>query len=388
MFRIALATVLHERRRYIPIVVVVTVAGLLMLAQIAVAMGVIRDAASPISRSTADLWAGPPAVSSLNDGRTLEPSAASAMWLIPELTRIEPYGTRFGELSRTQPNESDYLDEDAFAGRRYVNLLVVPTDADAMLYARQLPPAMRRALTEPGTIVTGTEDAAAMGVKPGERVWLDGRAFRLVGTLDGMRGLGMSTALIGPAALPAAQDDSTPPQAPSFWLIGLRPGTTEARRAEIAAMLSGTGQMSVWTAGDLQRATMTQFTMESGAGTIFLGSTAVALAVAALIVNQTMSSAIAASTREYAALRAFGLGFRRLVALVLMQGVLVAVASVAALSMLAAGLLAVLDRAQIPHALPLPLAGLAVGAIVLVVLISNLLALRRLRAADPASLLR
>ncbi|MDO5604317.1 MAG: hypothetical protein Q4G25_04050 [Paracoccus sp. (in: a-proteobacteria)] len=394
MFRIALATFMHERRRYVPIIVVVTLAGLLMIVQIAVALGVVRDAASPITRSTADLWAGPPAAMSLSDGRTLEASAASAMWLIPELTRIEPYSTRFGELSRTQGNEAEIPGETPPSSRRYVNVLVVSTDADAMLYARHLPAEMRRALTEPGTIVTGAEDAAAIGVAPGGRIYLDGRAFRLVGVLNGMGGLGMSSALIGTASLPApasgggGAEAGEPAQAPAFWLVGLRAGTSAERRAEIAATLNSGGQLSILTATELEQATMSQFALESGAGTIFLGSAAVALAVAALIVNQTMSSAIAAATREYAALRAFGVGFRRLVALVLMQGALAALASVAVLAVMTGGLLMVLERAQIPHALPLPLAMLAAGAIVLVVLLSNLFALRRLRAVDPAALLR
>lgn len=391
MFKIALASVLHDRRRYTPIAIVVAIAGLMLLAQIAVAMGVFRDAAAPVARSGADLWAGPAGVASLTAGGTLAPSQVSALWLIPELARIEPYATRFGTLTRRpQAEDAAVWDQDA-TPTRFVSLLALQTDAGAMLYARHLPAPMRQALAEPGTIVIGTEDAAALNTRPGDRVFLDNRAVRVVGVLPGLRGLGMSTALVGPSTLTADASDSTeaaPGQSPAFWLIGLTPGTTPDRAAEIARAASAASGIALWQPDALRDATVRDFALTSGAGTIFLSSAVVAMVVAALVVNQTMSATIAGSIREYAALRAFGLGLGRLVVLVLMQGALVTVASVALLLGLTQGLLALLAWGQIPHALPFGIGAVAIGGIVAVVLLSNLIALRRLRAADPAALLR
>lgn len=396
MFKIALASVLHDRRRYTPIAVVVAIAGLMLLAQIAVAMGVFRDAAAPVVRSSADLWAGPAGAASLTAGGTLAPSQVSALWLIPELARIEPYATRFGTLTRRpQAEDAANWDQDAGdqdgASTRFVSLLALQTDAEARLYARHLPAPMRQALAEPGTIVIGSEDAAALNARPGTRVYLDNRAVRVVGVLPGLRGLGMSTALVGPSTLTPDSTEATEAaagQSASFWLIGLTPGTTPERTAQIAHAASAASGIALWQPDALRDATVRDFALTSGAGTIFLSSAVVAMVVAALVVNQTMSATIAGSIREYAALRAFGLGLGRLVVLVLMQGALVTVASVALLLGLTQGLLALLAWGQIPHALPFGIGAMAVGGIVAVVLLSNLIALRRLRAADPAALLR
>lgn len=393
MFRLALASVRHDRRRYAPIAIVVAIAGLMLLAQIAVAMGVFRDAAAPVARSTADLWAGPATSASLGAGGTLDPAQAAALWLIPELSRLEPYATRFGELTLRPPAEDASVWEQDASPTRFANLVVIDPAEDGMLYARHLPPALRRALAEPGSIVIGTEDAGAMGVAPGGRLFLDGRPMRVAGTLPGLRGLGLSTALIGPASLSAEGGEAQaaqagPAQGPGFWLIGLKPGTTPARRAEIAAAIDAAGAMRLWEPRDLQSATLRACALESGAGTIFLSSAAVALVVAALVVNQTMSAAIAGAMREYAALRAFGLGAGRLAVLLLLQGGIVLALALAVLGAGVLGLLALLRWGQVPHALPPGLALAATGTIAAVVLGSNVFALRRLRAVDPAALLR
>lgn len=387
MFRIALASVMHDRRRYAPIAMVVAITGLMLLGQLAIAVGVFRDAAAPITRSSADLWAGPSGAASLTGGGPLDPSQASALWLIPELDRIEPYATRYGEISqRPATDDPSVWDQDS-AFTRFVSLIAVPTGDTAMLYARHLPATMRQALAEPGTIVMATEDAAALGVAPVGRVYLDNKPVRVVGTLDGLRGLGLSSALVGPATF-ATDSTAEPAAAPSFWLIGLAPDTSPERRAEIVASFGARPGLALWPADTLRDATIRSFALQSGAGTIFLTSAAVAMVVAALVVNQTMSAAIAGAMREYAALRAFGLGLRRLALLVLLQGALVAVVSAGMLVLLTRALMALLGWWRIPHALPPGLATAAIAAILAVVLLSNLVAMRRLRAVDPAALLR
>jgi ABC-type antimicrobial peptide transport system permease subunit len=73
---------------------------------------------------------------------------------------------------------------------------------------------------------------------------------------------------------------------------------------------------------------------------------------------------------------------------VLLQAGLIAVASVVVMLGLTMGLLAFLRHMEVPYALPPALAALVVLAVVLVLLASTLIALRHLRNADPASLLR
>jgi putative ABC transport system permease protein len=381
MFRLAQATVWHDRRRYTPIALVVTVAGLMLMAQLAIAIGVFRDAASPVTRSEAALWAAPEGTATLNESMGLEAGRASALWVIPELTRLEPYAIGYGSLAARPRSDSEAMLEFADEGVRFVSVLYIDSDRDALLYARHIPADLRVQLSDPGTVVIGKEDAGALGVEVGGKVWLDNRPLRVVGALPGLQGLGMSTVLVGQAG----QTIQAPP---SFWLMGFAPGTPPERIAQITSEEGADLRLSLLLPDALADATIQQFVFESGAGSIFLYSAGLAFVIAAMVVNQVMRAAVMGAIREYAALRAFGIGFGRLAWLVLIQGGLIAVASVVVMLCLTMGLLAFLRHMDVPSALPPALAALVILAVVLVLLASTLIALRHLRNADPASLLR
>ena len=148
------------------------------------------------------------------------------------------------------------------------------------------------------------------------------------------------------------------------------------------------GGLSVLPAHELIDATINEFMMESGAGTIFLFSSGFALAVAAMVVSQVIRAAVMAALREYAALRAFGIGFGRIAMLVLTQGAIIAAVSVVVMTGATLGLLALFRWGAVSYDLPLWLASSVVGAMCLLLAVSVLLAIRYLRRADPASLLR
>lgn len=353
----------------------------MLMVQLAIAVGVFRDAASPVNRSTALLWAGPEGSSTLTDSRGLDTGRASVLWVIPELERLEPFATSFGQLSAKPSSGDDFSMDFGSDGMRFVMLVYLNADENALLYARHVPADIRARLREAGTIVIGQEDAEALGVKVGDKLWLENRPLRLVGTLPGLQGLGMSTALIGTAG-------QTVPAPPAFWLLGLKPDTTQARIEEIADQLSSDLRLSILPSKSLSEATMYQFAFESGAGTIFMYSAGLAFVIAAMVVNQVMRAAVMGAMREYAALRAFGISFGRLAALVLMQGGLIAAGSVTMLLGLTLVLLAFLRWASVPYDLPPSMAAAVAMALVLVLCFSTLVALRNLRLADPSSLLR
>lgn len=381
MLGLAFATVWHDRRRYLPITVVVMVAGLMLMAQLAIANGIFRDAATPVERSTAALWAAPQGTSTLNESVGLAPDRAAALWVIPELTRLEPYATGFGSLAARPRSGGEMMTDFADDGVRFVSLIYLDADAEALLYDRHLPDDMRSKLRESDTIIISAEDAASLGVQVGGKVWLDNRPLRVVGMLPGLRGLEMSTALLGEAG-------QTDTGLPGFWLLGLKEGTSPERIAEIAVVTGAALRLSILHPDELAAATIRQFVLESGAGSIFTYSAGLAFVIAGMVVNQVMRAAVLGAIREYAALRAFGIGFSRLAWLVLLQGGLIAVLSVGAMLGLTWGLLLFLERMSVPHALPPGLAALVVAAVLCVLLASTVLALRHLRHADPAGLLR
>jgi putative ABC transport system permease protein len=381
MFLLARATVWFDRRRYAPIAAVVVISGLMLLAQIALANGSFREAVAPIERSDAQLWVGPEGAATLLDSMGLTSDRASVLWVIPELQRLEPFATAFGFLSATPRAGDDVMFADWQGGSRPVTIIYIDPTADAMLYARHMPADLRAQLREADTIVIGDEDAKSMGVRLGDRVWLDNRPLRLIATMPGLLGFGASTVLVSKAAQP-------PETPPSFWLVGLNPSTSDARISEIVTQTGPDLGLSILRPDDLSQATIAQFVFESGAGRIFMYSAGLAFVIAAMVVSQVMRAAVLASLREYAALRAFGIGFARLCWLVFLQGGLIAVVSIAAMAVMSLALLALLDWASVPYALPPLLTVFVFVSITAVLLLSTVLALRHLRQSDPASLLR
>jgi putative ABC transport system permease protein len=107
-----------------------------------------------------------------------------------------------------------------------------------------------------------------------------------------------------------------------------------------------------------------------------------------MVVSQTLSAAVANAMREYAALRAYGISYRSVQGMVIKQGLYVCLAALVLTAVASALVLWGLYQRGVATELPLPLAAGVALALMLTVVISNLLALRRLRHADPASLLR
>ena len=113
-----------------------------------------------------------------------------------------------------------------------------------------------------------------------------------------------------------------------------------------------------------------------------------ALLVGLVITSQTLSGAILASIKEFAALRALGVSQGALRAVVIEQAAWVGLAGLAATALLT-GIVAWLgDTWRIAMSYPwwmlLPVAGVLMA----IAVVSGLLALRPLLRAEPASLLR
>ena len=70
---LALKTLIHDWRRFLPAVVAVAFSGLLVLLQAAVILGIFSLSSLYVTRSGADLWIGFPGVQSLDQGRPVTP---------------------------------------------------------------------------------------------------------------------------------------------------------------------------------------------------------------------------------------------------------------------------------------------------------------------------
>ncbi|WP_281356639.1 ABC transporter permease [Parasulfitobacter algicola] len=398
MFRIAWSSVRHDWRRYLPVVISVAVSGLLMMMQLGLMMGAFRSIVAPVVMSSAQVWVGPSDTLSIDDTGTLKASDTALLWLFPEIDDIEPFTKEFGTLSLMAE-----VDELGDVERRFVEIVGTASSPDAMLFGKLVPAGMRSALAEPSTVIIDEVIAAGLGVEVGARVLINERPVRVIGALPGLRGAFTSTVITSQATARMVNGEGTPET--SFMLLSLRDDLPpEAVDALLTSQMVpfGEGDMQLdpnltemggpklafWTPEELIRSTMFSWAFTSFLGVIFMASVGIALVVTLLVVSQSLSGAVAASIREYAALRAYGLSFGRLQWLVMAQAGIVGIASLCVTGAVAGALIGYLGRLGVSLAMTPTLAISCAIALMAVVFLSNLMALRRLRKADPAALLR
>ena len=161
-----------------------------------------------------------------------------------------------------------------------------------------------------------------------------------------------------------------------------------AGAAVVVNRLRADPHVSVFTAEELSWRTRLHWMMKTKAGIALGFAAALGLLVGAVVTSQTLYAATAVSMREYAVLRALGIPRRRMRAMVLAQSLWVGVIGIGL------GVPAVFSLAEAAAALGAkvllsPWLMAAAGIVTLVMaLLSGLVALRSLRLAEPATLLR
>ncbi|WP_272874432.1 ABC transporter permease [Pseudaestuariivita rosea] len=358
----------------------VGVSGLLMIMQLSLMFGAFRNASAPITMSDVSFWVGPAGSTSLESSSGLTEAQSSLLWLIPEIERMEAYAPVIGDLRLPKEPGDDTLEQE-----HWIQIIGTPSTPDGMLYSELLPLKTRAALAEPGSIILDTAFAARLDVEIGDRVLINSKDARIIGLVDGLRGV-LDTPVITSQVTARffAGTEQTPPK---FILVKLRDDVTPEALDRLLSSFIGHPDLTFWMEDELIASSMASW-MASGLGAVFTSSVGIALVVTLLIVSQSFAGSVAASIREYAALRAYGLSFGRLQRLVMAQGGIVGIAAIGVTAIVAGFLISFLRARNVSVVLTPSLVIWSAVALMIVVFLSNLLALRRLRRADPAALLR
>jgi putative ABC transport system permease protein len=251
-----------------------------------------------------------------------------------------------------------------------------------------LTPEMRQSLTRPGTAVVYESELPLLGLRdrPGEVGEVAGHRVEIVGILRGGDGAGLTPGLY--CSLRTAREllASVSGRQTTYLLAqcdGPEQGPALAQRLEASYP-----DMDTMTSGELAWRTQSYWLIKTRAGLVLGFAAALGLIVGAVVTSQTLYGASVASLREYAVLRALGIPHRRLRWLVLGQSFWVTLVGL----MLALPLTVILAHIARPlnvEVLLPPWLVAAVGGLTLAVgLLSGTGALRSLRQADPATLLR
>jgi putative ABC transport system permease protein len=377
MVALARKTLVHEWRRFLPAILAVGFAGLLQLLQAALVLGIFGSASVYITGSAADLWIGYPGTQSVNLGRAIDPNIEDRLLMDPAVARVES----FIWLDADWRGDADTGGESVFVSG-------IDPRPDGLMFAHALPPALRARLDEPDAVIVDRADIGKLGVAIGGTAAINGHTVRVVGVGSGLRALGGVNVVSSLATARQLDTDPGDSGQPTYLVARLR---DPAQAGAVARRLDGDrsfGPYEVWTARAFARRSALYWMLDTGAGAGVLFLAGVVFLVGAVITSQTLVAAVAGSVREYAMLNALGVGVGALRWVVLEQAFWVGALGLLGATLLGAALLALAHGQDVPVVLNVPA---TLGCVVLAMglaAVSGLAAIRSLRHADPASLLR
>jgi putative ABC transport system permease protein len=376
MVALARKTLIYEWRRFLPAMLAVGFAGLLQLLQIALVLGIFGSTSLYVTGSSADVWVGYPGTQSVGLGRSIDADLESRILMDPAVRQVEPYLWVDGDWRGSRET-----------GGVSVFVSGIDTRADGLMFSRVLSPALRGRLDEPDAIVVDRSALDQLGVDIGQTATINGRQVHVVGISRGLRALGGVNVL---CSLDTARRlDADPFDAgPTYLVASLRdPQQAEA----VAARLRGDtafGPYTSWSADDFARRSVRYWLFDTGAGAGVLFLAGVVFLVGTVITSQTLIAAVNGSMREYATLNALGVGVGALRKVVLEQAFWVGALGLLGASVFGVVLMLLARSQDVPVVLNMAAASACIVLVMGLAAVSGLAAMRSLRRADPASLLR
>src|SRR5262245_5315145 len=136
----ALATLWYDRQRFLPGILAVAFSALLMVMQFGLLLGLFAITSIPIDHSRADVWVGSPQVLSVDLGRPMPDRYVARVAAQPGVERCEEFLQGF--MHWTKPN----------GGSELCVVIGLRLGEDSLGALRELTPALRARLAEPGAI--------------------------------------------------------------------------------------------------------------------------------------------------------------------------------------------------------------------------------------------
>jgi putative ABC transport system permease protein len=388
---LALATLLYEWRRYMAAVMALALSGLLVLGMAGVFIGIGKGFTATIERSSADIIIMQPGAKSLIGGPSGVPRRFIPLaYNHPEVVEVQPLdgaGGSFQSIKNVDPTKSaaDRAREGA-PKQNFVQASIIDTTPGAVTIPTDYSPELVEALRQPYTVAIDETALKALGVKLGDKALYNGQTVTVAAVLRGYPNMMQSTVVMSRDTLRMVGQADTGPRVGPLMVKLRDPGRAKIVVGELNAI--GNGQWKAWTRQELADANQSAM-FDQGPLIIILGGvTFVGIIIGVAITWQTLRGAIMANIKEFASLRALGVGMGSLRRIVVELSFWVGVVGVAAaigltwLVALFAGSQGVLIALQ-------PFALMVVGGgLIAIAMVSGLLSLGVLKNSQPADLLR
>ncbi|AGP47356.1 hypothetical protein HL670_00581 [Serratia plymuthica] len=375
MFSLARAILIYEWRRFLPAVLAVAFAGLLVLIQFGLLLGMFSAVSVYIDRSSADLWVGFPGTQSVDQPRSIPEKVENQLRMDPDVIDVERYTWTLADWKRPT------------GGRISATLIGINPKAESMTFSRLLNPQLRQLLRVPGNLLVDESDLDKLGVKVGDYTELQGKRVHVAGTVRGMRSMGGANVI---SSLTTARtiDKSLLNNDVDYFLVKIKdPTQAEAVRDRLQPHGSFR-HYQIWTTEEFSIQSVAYWLFESGAGGGFLFSSVLGFIVGVVITSQTLMAAIVSALREYATLRALGVSSGSLRAVVLEQSFWIGVVGLCIAALVSVLIAAGAELFYVTFTIPLVAAAGILLLVMIITLLSGLSALRALNRAEPFTLLR
>jgi len=378
---LALSTLLFEWRRYMAAVMALALSGLLVLAMTGVFIGIGKGFTAQIERSAADIIIMQPGAKSLMSGPSGVPRRFIPLaYNHPAVVEVQPLdgaGGTFQSIKEVDPTRSQAERAAQGAPRlKFVQSSIIDTTPGSVTiptdYSRELVDALR----QPYTVAVDETALKPLGVKLGDKALYNGQTVTVVGVTRGYPNMMQPGVVMSRDTLRMVGQADTGPRVGPL-MIKLR---DPAQATVVAAQLNaiGKGQWKAWTRQELA---------DANAGAMFEEGILVII-IGVAITWQTLRGAIMANIKEFASLRALGVGMGSLRRIVMELSFWVGVVGVAAAIFLTwlISLFAMANAVII--ALPLPLLIIVGGGLIAIAMLSGFLSMGILKKSQPADLLR
>jgi putative ABC transport system permease protein len=378
---LALSTLIYEWRRYMAAIIALSFAGLLVLAQVGLFMGINKAFTATIDRSPADILVlGPKAEAIFTGGAGLPRRIGPQIYMNPAVVKVSDLdgnGALWLNIPKTKGEK---------AKREFVNVVTIDPVPGAVTLPTDFPEEARLAILEPGTVVIDRSAMGRLGVKLGEKAMLNSKRVKVVYILDTYPNLASPMVFMSRDTLQylgmASNADRTGP-----LVVQIRdPAKAEQVRDQLNAVSAGAYR--AWTRPELSHANEQALLKDQFIGLFLVASVILGLFIGIVITWMTLRGAIFANIKEFASLRALGVSMASLRWIVLQLSFWVGVFGLGLTWVLVAGVTALGSANGLPMAYPLWSVILAVVMLLTIAIMSGVFSLGILKQAQPADLLR
>lgn len=372
-------------------VMALALSGLLVLGMAGVFIGIGKGFMATIERSSADVFVLQPGASSIIGGPSGVPRRFIPMvYNHPDVVEVMPLdgaGGSFQSLKEVDPTKSaaDRAREGA-PRQNFVQASIIDTTPGAVTIPTDYSPALVEALRQPYTVAIDETAEKSLGVKLGDKALYNGQTVTVVGILRGYPNMMQQTVVMSRDTLRMVGQADTGPRVGPLMVKIRNPADAERVVADLNA--AGGGQWKAWTRDELAAANQGAMFDEGPLIIILGGVTFVGIVIGVAITWQTLRGAIMANIKEFASLRALGVGMGSLRWIVVELSFWVGVVGVAA-AVLLTWLVALFAASQgVLIALQPDAIMMVGGGLIAIAMVSGMLSLGVLKNSQPADLLR